>query len=145
MSVVDRRRQSTSPNNSRDGNCLQDHALSRAWGSRWADVWQILMLFSRYFWCIVPRSTTRRGLVVGRGSPVDGYRRREGQGTVVAWRITPRPEHRDAVLVSIQEIRRKAILGASKDFRLIVGFEAICLKPRKIDNGRRTTKVEYAL
>ena len=76
---------------------------------------------------------------------VDGYRRREGQGTVVAWRITPRPEHRAAVLVSIQEIRRKAILGASKDFRLIVGFEAICLKPRKIDNGRRTTKVEYAL
>ncbi|EJK51390.1 hypothetical protein THAOC_29438, partial [Thalassiosira oceanica] len=47
---------------------------------------------------------------------VGGYHRRAGQGMVVAWRIAPRPEPRATILVSIQQIRQSAILGASKDF-----------------------------
>ena len=47
---------------------------------------------------------------------VDGYRRRAGQGMVVASRIAPRVKRSAAVLVSILQIREIGIRGASKIF-----------------------------
>ena len=68
---------------------------------------------------------------------VGGYRRREGQGMVVAWRIAHRPEPRAAVLVSIHWIEISAILGTSKRFQHHRIFE-----DPGIDGCCRTTKVE---
>ena len=60
---------------------------------------------------------------------------------VVAWRIAPRPDHRAAVLVSIQQIRRSAILDKSKDLQLNVTLKPAWWHRRLLLDNQGTSMV----